>query len=178
MSDTARRAEPTKSSVTVADAERAVERYRRTRSENAELREEVAALAVEKAALSDEIRTFEQVLNDTRAGLTAAPKSGDEWDGTLAYMTGDDVMRKGDAYVSLRLSRNKPPEENILYWAVVVAPSYPHWDTLSGFIEKGTRCTYPDGDGKETVWECQLAHNKFSTFKPKDGSEQWERVPT
>ena len=176
MSDTTRRAEPTKMAPTVADAERAVERYRKTRSENAELREEVATLTEDYKTLDAENRALNSALVAQREDLRTIPTDGEEWRDGVLYTADMTVTRKGVKYTALRWNQDKPPDKYPEYWAVVVAPSYPHWDTLSGLIEKGTRCMYPDGDGKETVWECQLAHNKFSTFKPKDGSEQWERV--
>jgi len=135
------------------------------RSENEALRSENATLQTEKTELELAI-----------AALVPPPVDGEEWNKYKNYTTGNRVVQNGVNYVGLKASRGKAPEESPEHWEVEKAPSYPHWNDLSGFIEKGTRCIYPDGDGVDVVWECQLAHNKFSTFKPKDGSEQWERV--
>ena len=167
--DTIRRAEPTKLAVTNADAERAVERFRRTVEENSVLRTENETLIEENAALSE-------TLIAERANLRSVPVDGEPYRYDALYTEGMTVTVDGTEYEATHWSQDKPPGESPEHWKVKETPSYPHWDTLSGLIEKGTLCIYPDGDGKETVWECQLSHNKFSTFKPKDGSEQWERV--
>ena len=139
------------------------------------------AHAITKRLIADrkkvvELRAEKTELELVIASLVPLPVDGEEWNKYKNYTTGNRVVQEGVKYVGLRASRGKSPKESSEHWEVEKAPSYPRWDELSGLIEKGTYCIYPDGDGIDTVWICKLAHNKFSTFKPKDGSEQWERA--
>ena len=126
---------------------------------------------------AEELEAAEETLvTKARGEYTSAPEQGAPWSPTQSYIVGDEAAEAGNDWEAIHYSRNKRPSESPEHWALKTAAVYPNWNDLTGFIEKGVRCVYPDGDGIDTVWECQLAHNKFSTFKPKDGSDQWARV--
>ena len=162
--------------LTVPDAERAVAKFSQTRADNAALTIENSALIEENVALIDENSALHAGLLAQREDLRQIPADGEVWRADVLYTAELSVVCGAVEYTALRWSLGKEPELYPEHWAVAAAPSYPHWDTLSGTITLGTRCLYPDGDGVSTVWECILTHVKFSTFKPSDSSEQWARA--
>ena len=132
-----------------------------------------AGMEIEAEKLARAEQNIYAKVNDS---LTAIPQPGGEWRSGVNYTIDDTVDVDGVVWICTKPNCGQEPTDGSIYWKIKEESKYPRWDELGGFIEKGTRCVYPDGEGIDTVWECELAHNKFSTFKPKDGSEQWTRV--
>ena len=129
-------------------------------------------LEAENMALRSEVASFEQVLSDTRAGLTPVPKDGAEWDKALAYTTGTTATYKGVTYEALRFSRGMQPDISPEHWAEKkVEAAVTSWDDdPSGFA-------YVVGDKRTRIgmtFVCIKAHTKSTVRMPLDGSQWWE----
>ena len=172
--DTIRQANPTKLSVTNADAERAVERYRRIRAENTELREEVATLTEDYKTLDAENRALNSALVAQREDLRTIPTDGEEWRENVLYTAGMTVSVKDTKYTALRWNQDKPPDKYPEYWELKpTEEKYPGWSELPEGVPvlEGVRC-WQDG----VLYVCVSQHIKSNVYKPKGGSSKWEVV--
>ena len=129
-------------------------------------------LEAENVALKSEVASFEQVLKETREGLTAAPKEGAAWDKTLAYTTGMTATFDGKTYEALRFSRGNQPDISPEHWAVKIVEAAPLvWldlDSGHAFVV-GDKVTHIG-----LTFACIKAHTKSTVRQPLDGSQWWE----